>query len=490
MWGPARMYESTRESQASRSYRGAIIDDVVRTTTPVRRVLMATVMFILTGVVIEAMSFVVLSALDRRVATWSRLQEDRLAVADVVESAPEEAQASENTQRTVEIDPVERSLSGLNRRQVIHPYVGYVEPPRDDEVARGREGRNAEAGNYGFPRNTYGIFHDPGPETLVVVVVGGSFSRQIGFGGRRLIEQKLEAAPRFRGRDVVVISLGLGGYKQPQQLMVASYFLSLGMHMDVLVNIDGFNEVVLPVVENLRFGMNPFFPRGWSFRVAGLDPEELRLRGKIEHYRDLRVRRAVLFSQSPWRSSMTSSLVWRLLDRRVHGQAFAAEQEVRELGTGDAGYQALGPSFEVESDLQTAEELVAAWRRSSVLLDGLARKNGIEYYHFLQPNQYVEDSKPLTTEELRIAIDPKTGNAEPASRGYRLMSASAPELRDAGVDFVDLTGLFSDTVETVYVDSCCHVNHFGIELVVNRVVETIVEGGNHSSRSQPEGNAG
>ena len=42
------------------------------------------------------------------------------------------------------------------------------------------------------------------------------------------------------------------GYKQPQQLLVPTYFLSIGQVFDLVVNIDGFNEVALSSVNHQR----------------------------------------------------------------------------------------------------------------------------------------------------------------------------------------------------------------------------------------------
>ena len=42
------------------------------------------------------------------------------------------------------------------------------------------------------------------------------------------------------------------GYKQPQQLLILSYFLSIGQSFDVVVNIDGFNEVAMSPLNDAR----------------------------------------------------------------------------------------------------------------------------------------------------------------------------------------------------------------------------------------------
>jgi len=456
--------------------------------TPVhRRLLMVIMMVALTGLIIEVLSFVMLSLVERGMASWSRQQSERATIIGEDYQQPEADSDGEARQAKPRVadGTVERWMLRLTQSEVIHPYLGFVEQRREEEAAKGRAGRNAEAGRFGFPRNTYGLFHEPQPGRLVVVVVGGSFSRQIGFGGRRLLEEGLATIPRFQGRDVVVIALGLGGYKQPQQLMVLNYFLALGMHVDLLINIDGFNEVVLPVTENLRFGVSPFYPRAWNFRVGGLDPDELRIRGRVANYRDLRVRRAEFFARAPWRYSMTCSLIWQLLDRRAVGLTDRAESELRQRGEVDAGFQAMGPEFEVDSDDKTAKELVGIWRRCSLLLNDIARSNGIEYYHVLQPNQYVEASKPLSAEERQTAVDPETGIPGPVALSYPLLREAGRELRRSGLNFVDLVDVFSRVDESVYIDNCCHVNELGIELVAERIVESIAAGdGSGSPREE------
>ena len=63
---------------------------------------------------------------------------------------------------------------------------------------------------------------------------------------------QLAAAPAFRGREIVPLCFAHEGYKQPQQLLVLSYFLSIGQELDLVVNIDGFNEVALSRLNDAR----------------------------------------------------------------------------------------------------------------------------------------------------------------------------------------------------------------------------------------------
>jgi hypothetical protein len=60
------------------------------------------------------------------------------------------------------------------------------------------------------------------------------------------------------------------------------------------------------------------------------------------------------------------------------------------------------------------------------------------------------------------------------SRGYPLLVRAGNELREQGVDFHDLTMLFANVEEPLYVDQFCHYNARGNELLARAVAEKIV----------------
>ena len=104
----------------------------------------------------------------------------------------------------------------------------------------------------------------------------------------------------------------------------------------------------------------------------------------------------------------------------------------------------------------------------------LCAANGIEYYHFLQPNQHYEDSKSLSVEELDVAIAPG-GYGPFARKGYPILVAAGATLLESHVPFYDLTQIFADEPRTVYIDQCCHVNQLGNELLAVVIAEAIIE---------------
>jgi lysophospholipase L1-like esterase len=103
----------------------------------------------------------------------------------------------------------------------------------------------------------------------------------------------------------------------------------------------------------------------------------------------------------------------------------------------------------------------------------LATAHGARYFHFLQPNQYVEGSKPMTPEEHTIAVTERGEYAKFALDGYPALIEAGAELREEGVNFFDLTQVFSNNREVLYRDLCCHLNERGYDLITEAVADRI-----------------
>jgi hypothetical protein len=95
----------------------------------------------------------------------------------------------------------------------------------------------------------------------------------------------------------------------------------------------------------------------------------------------------------------------------------------------------------------------------------LCEANGIRYYHFLQPNQYVKGSKPMGRRERAVALRKDHPYRPSVLRGYPQLRRHGAQLVDAGVRFTDLTMIFSPLERPIHIDNCCHVDRFGDSLI-------------------------
>ena len=150
------------------------------------------------------------------------------------------------------------------------------------------------------------------------------------------------------------------------------------------------------------------------------------------------------------------------------------EQALRSIAA-RRSYQRLGPRQTLDR-AQTLALSVDAWERSSVEMHHLASGAGLVYVHLLQPNQYLEGSKPLSDKERRSFYKPSSPYGSTAREGLPMLRARGERLRAAGVRFHDLTQLFANERRTVYSDECCHFDPLGRQLLAARVGLAVVEG--------------
>ncbi|MEM7204320.1 MAG: Ig-like domain-containing protein [Planctomycetota bacterium] len=348
---------------------------------------------------------------------------------------------------------------------VLHPYLGFVSDPT-------RESGPRRWNAHGF-LGVDGPVLQRAPHELIVAVCGGSVALQFFEMGTSALEARLRALPAFANRRLRFVSLAAGGFKQPQQLMALSYVHALGGEFDLVINLDGFNEIALPVIENQSAGVHPLFPRGWrALAAATADPRLLRRIGAVEAMRQRRRESASWVADTPLRYSVLANVLWGVFDRereRAIGAAQASLFRRRDV----LPFSVRGPLLTPRTREDPVGALVDAWSRSSLQMDRLCRANGAHYVHCLQPNQYDPGSKRLTAREREVAYRDDAVYRDPVGAGYPRLREAGAILQRRGVAFVDLSMLFADLDETVYQDDCCHFNRRGHEVVARAIGDAV-----------------
>jgi hypothetical protein len=328
-------------------------------------------------------------------------------------------------------------------------------------------------------------FPEASPERAFVVVTGGSVAYGIANNSTEgKLEQALSTIPELKDKEIIIYTFALGGYKQPQQLFAIQYYLAMGVHFDMIINVDGFNEIVLPLVENIPFHTNPFFPRIWHDRVTrGVENRKKKLLHGMQAYlNEQRSIIAVQMNKAFLRKSALRNLIWKIRDSSLKSRVAQAEVEylddVKNNPRIESKLITLGTKFERGYDEPMLERIADFWGRSSELLYDVAKGENIKYYHFLQPNQYVDGSKPMSPEERGIALLEGSPLVHPyaasAKQGYPYLIARGEELDKAGVPFHDLTMMFQENEELLYRDACCHYNTKGYDYIIDEIVSTMI----------------
>lgn len=432
-----------------------------RTLSFRKRMAFSVVLLVLLGMLLELISFMGLRFSDGQWYSWSSARAERIQIA--MSATPEQV--------TQAID----SSTG-----VVHPYLGYVMPPDWDPA----EGNPKFAFTWsedftnrpcdGFPSRRP-VVQKRSADKVLIGIFGGSVAEIFYHQGIPVLFERLKEDPAYHDKEFIVVCLATGGYKQPQHLMALNYLLTMGGELDLLINIDGFNEVAFHGEGNQQHGIYPVFPRAWNARVGQIrNHSVLKLYGRAAILESQLRDDAILFSQPPLSYSPTCYLVWRTRTRMLQKELREAKQAVEKSTLDDDSIRS-GKGYHPASEEQMYDDLVNIWEHSSRQMRALCEGNGIRYFHFLQPNQYVEGSKTMNDDERKVAFNPDHVYRAGVIHGYPLLRKAGARLAAAGERFTDMTDAFATIKEPVYVDDCCHFSVAGNTVIANRIAQAILE---------------
>jgi hypothetical protein len=117
-------------------------------------------------------------------------------------------------------------------------------------------------------------------------------------------------------------------------------------------------------------------------------------------------------------------------------------------------------------------QAVDVWQEASLLAAALCRARGIRYVHALQP-ALATGSKTPTDEERQRGLA-RESRSRSVAEGFALLRERGEALRAGGVEFHDLTEIYSGVAEAIYVDAC-HVNERGNQILADELVRALLE---------------
>jgi len=387
-------------------------------------------------------------------------------------------EAAKSRDKSAVFVPANAPRNGIVRKPILHPYFGFALDAKREVPSCKLEDKS-----FCFKRikvDTDFPLTKRSSKKAVIGILGGSFADGTARGGAPgYFKRVMEQLPMFEDKEVVVYNMARGAYKQPQQLMQLSYFLSMGAEFDVVINLDGFNEMTATYYGWREADLHPAFPKSWNHRVSStLSREHLKAYSKKFDLLESRSNLAEFTSKFPMRWSPTVNFTWRILDPGYVRRVATADEQINKLGSVDKAnrdfaYEALGPDHNLSDPRQVAKLSADIWMNSSLAMRGLAEGHGARYFHFLQPNQYIDGAKLFNDEERKVAILEHGGYGNVYRQGFPTLLPRIEHLQKEGIHFHDLTYLFKDTPDTLYVDNCCHLNPKGYDIVVRAIAEII-----------------
>ena len=292
-----------------------------------------------------------------------------------------------------------------------------------------------------FKTNNFDIKSDP-----TILIVGGSLAKHL---SKNLKNHEHEEKSRgnfafsrslqkyFPNKEFRVVNAAYGGKKQPQQYLSTIYLDLIGFNYDLVINLDGFNEIVLPTIENFYQETPTIFPRSF-----------FKLLSAFQNGRCLTER-----------SSNPSFIP--LLDLLYSVKLKICLKEV----TNPKDFN----QIKIKNNRkEVLDQSVEIWFKSSNKLNDFLNSKGKYYIHAIQPNQYLPNSKILSEIELERFYKPSVMGEAASIIEKKFMSLNTELLSTNNIS--DLRFMFKQNKETLYRDSCCHLNDRGMVLISEKII--------------------
>ena len=374
----------------------------------------------------------------------------------------------------------------------LHPYFGPVHrggipveiPASMQDAANGAPASDKPAGfatnNFGFATPHDFPYTKKDPREFVIGIFGGSVGVWFCQLGAPRLTALLQERPFLRDRTIVPLCFSHEGYKQPQQAVLLTYFLSIGQQFDLVINVDGFNEVALSRLNQER-GFDPSMPsamhlEGLRALIDGgtMTPARLRSLAAIDSDRQR------LDALAQRLNGARLAVVYVVLERYyrvVEARVQAEQARFAALPAAPAGSSALHvtPPLTHERPEQFFESVAQMWVRTSMLMQDALQRQGATYVHVLQPNQYAT-ARRFNDAEAKAALNQASPFKPGAEQGYPALHAALAALppEPDRPHIFDATRVFDAEAAPVYVDDCCHYTRRGNELLADFVANAVL----------------
>ncbi|NJK76530.1 MAG: hypothetical protein HC942_24230 [Microcoleus sp. SU_5_6] len=374
------------------------------------------------------------------------------------------------------------NLEGVRLNQSIverfHPYFGFIQKPSSDF----RPG--FKVNNYGFISPHDYPFKKTKPNQFIIGVFGGSVASGYAIFEvqNQVLAKYLKQLPGLQDKEFVILSFATGGYKQPQQLLILNYFLALGQELDMVVNIDGFNEVALanlnnqnkidiamPSVQHIlpltNLANNSLSLQAMKTTIA-IQENKAKINRGLENLQNCKLAAC---------DALTSVYLQNLVNN-YRKDVIWFEKERGKTTEADGGSAVfINTKNAVLKDDVAFDRMAWNWAKSSIFMNKVLSASNVPYFHVLQPNQYHQTKRVFSEAEKQIAFNQETPYAKSVELGYPALFEKLPNLAKNKVNVLNAVNIFDKTKEIVYVDSCCHYNEAGEVIFSDYIGRSILE---------------
>jgi hypothetical protein len=257
-----------------------------------------------------------------------------------------------------------------------------------------------------------------------------------------------------------------------------NYYLFIGQELDMVINIDGFNEVALSNINNehqvdiampSRHHLTPLIS---VIDRTTLTSPKIQALAEINQYK----------TQANWVAAKmnTAQLAFPYFvfkqAYKIFFNQYARERLAFEQLEDDAAPVSMIYSYPAQSQPDKAvlfRDIASEWVNASLLMNQILKARQIAYFHFLQPNQYYSKKK-FNLREATQALNPNQPYRSGVENGYPILIAEAQQLSQNQVNFYNMTEIFDQEAAAIYIDDCCHYNQLGNNLLADFISDAIL----------------
>ncbi len=326
----------------------------------------------------------------------------------------------------------DKALHNLLYDTKSNPYFGYT---------------SQSGNNYGIPTQ-YDFPLKKEANDFYIGLFGSSMAEKL-INYRAIISQQLqERIPALRGKNIKIVNFAIGGYKQPQQFIVFSFFFE---QLDMAIQIDGWNEITLiPGPEfPIEFPGDSPFPFSYDEELDRSTKKYFFIRTQLTNWSDVFRKNLLL------KYSSTLFLATRTAEQYLNHQT----ERFMAVGHGKNSFP--------RSD--SGKEEVAIWARYLKMQHILADSKKMPFFSFLQPSQYSSPGKKLTENELKCCYKP---GKWPINKHMQLRIASKEVAKTLTRHF-DLNDVIIGEEREMFIDDSCHLGEIGNKLVIQHMADFI-----------------
>ena len=276
------------------------------------------------------------------------------------------------------------------------------------------------------------------PSTYRALLVGGSQANINTMILENELNKHFKKYKNLGFNKAEVFGAAIGGGKQPMQLQTANALLGMGYEFNSIININGWNEIMLATLENKQAGIPPIYPRSHVDRLV-LEQRNLSAESSV-------INCTSLDSALGWHPGYT---IW----------SYQCIKNQRNNLAKNQNYGIIRLKLKLDNTAakqdQINEDALRAWQISSQNLDALSLKQDLDYIEVIQPT--------TSTDSTNTAC-----YVENFSNIYSRPAAElVPNINNTLLDLRSMS-----SIPNIFTD-CVHLNDTGSTLMAQKIIKNL-----------------